>query len=61
MKIIHCYEIIVVLLNYSFFYLNYIFKMWLYLFNYFLVLYKIIKLPIIFIIYLHHYFPFSNN
>ena len=61
MKIIYCYEIIVILLNHSFFYLNYIFQMWLHLFNSFLVLYKVIKLPIIFIIYLYYYFPFSNN
>ena len=60
MKIIYWYEIIVILLNHSFFYLNYIFQM-LHLFNYFLVLYKVIKLPIISIIYLYYYFPFSNK
>ena len=57
---IYWYEIIVILLNHSLFYLNYIFQMWLLLFNSFLVLYKVIKLPIIFIIYFY-YFPFSNN
>ena len=56
MKIIYWYEIIVVLL-----FTHYFIQMWLHLFNYFLVLYKVIKLPIIFIIYLYHYFPFSNN
>ena len=62
MNIIYWYEIIVILLNHSFFYLNYIFQMWLLLFNSFLVfLYKVIKLPIIFIIYLYYYFSFSNN
>ena len=61
MKIIYWYEIIVVLLNYSFFYFLNIFLMWLNSFNYFLFLYTVIKLPIIFIIYLYHYFPFSNN
>ena len=61
MKIIYWYEIIVVLLNYSFFYLNNIFQMWLHFFNYCLFLYKVIKLTIICIIYLYHYFPFSNN
>ena len=61
MKIIYWFEIIVILLNHSFFYLNYIFQMWLHLFNSFLVLYKVIKLPIICIIYLYCYFTFSNN
>ena len=51
MTIIYWYEIIVVLLNFSFFYLNNIFQMWfLHIFNYFLVLYKVITLPIIVII-----------
>ena len=36
MKIIYWYEIIVMLLNHSLFYLNYIFQMWLHLFNSFL-------------------------
>ena len=61
MEIIYWYEIIVILLNLSFFYLNYIFQMWFHLFNSFLVLYNVIKLPIICIIYLYYYFPFSNN
>ena len=46
MKLVYRYEIIVILLNHSFFYLNYIFQVWLHLFNSFLVLYKVIKLPI---------------
>ena len=61
MKIIYWYAIIVILFNQSFFVLNYIFQMWLHLFNSFLVLYNVIKLSIIFIIYLYYYFPFSNN
>ena len=61
MKIIYWYDIIVILLNHSFFYLNYIFQMWLHLFNSFLFVYKFIKLRIICIIYLYYYFPFSNN
>ena len=50
MKIIYWYEIIIMLLNHSFFYLNYIFQVWLHLFSYFLVVYKVIKLLIICII-----------
>ena len=49
MKIIYWYEIIVILLNHSFFYLNYIFQMWLHVFNFFLVLYNVIKLHIFFL------------
>ena len=64
---IYIYEHNILVCNYSyfvessFFYLNYIFQMWLHLFNSFLVLYKVIKLPIICIIYLYYYFTFSNN